>query len=99
MYEAISETTVAAAWLDKRNSDHLIGWLKPYCELNLTVLATLSDGEDAPNQRSQGPLVRFSPPNVIFWETVPNPLKRHRKVEGRFTQRNGTITSCTRKRK
>lgn len=47
LYEAISETTVAAAWLDKRNSDHLIGWLKPYSQLDLTVLATLSDGEDA----------------------------------------------------
>lgn len=47
LYEAISETTVAAAWLDKRNSDHFIGLLKPYSELNLTVLATLSDGEDA----------------------------------------------------
>ncbi len=47
LYEAISETTVAAAWLDKRDSDHIIGWLKPYADLNFTVLATLSDGEDA----------------------------------------------------
>ena len=47
LYEAISETTVAAAWLDKRDSDHLIGWLQSYTKLELTVLATLSDGEKA----------------------------------------------------
>lgn len=47
LYEAISETTVAAAWLDKRDTDHLIGWLEPYTLLNLTVLGTLSDGEEA----------------------------------------------------
>ena len=47
LYEAISETTVAAAWLDKRNSDHLIGWLKPYTDLKLTVLATRILGEEA----------------------------------------------------
>ena len=47
LYEAISETTIAAAWIDKRDAEHLINWLKPYSELDLTVLATLSDGEDA----------------------------------------------------
>ena len=47
LYEAISETTIAAAWIDKRDTEHLTNWLKPYSELDLTVLATLSDGEEA----------------------------------------------------
>lgn len=47
LYEAISETTVAAAWLDKREAAKVIDWLQPMTLLDLRVLATLSDGEES----------------------------------------------------
>ena len=47
LYEVLSGTPVAAAWLDKRDSAHLHAWLEPYGQLGLKVLATLSDGEEA----------------------------------------------------
>ena len=47
LYEVLSGEAVAAAWFDKRDMDHLQGWLDPYGELDLNVLATLSDGEEA----------------------------------------------------
>ncbi|MCP5013248.1 MAG: hypothetical protein GY942_24985 [Aestuariibacter sp.] len=47
LYEILSGEVVAAAWFDKRDQAHLAGWLKPYGELKLNVLATLSDGEEA----------------------------------------------------
>lgn len=47
LYEVLSGTPVGAAWLDKRDAEHLQGWLEPYGALGLHVLATLSDGEDA----------------------------------------------------
>lgn len=47
LYEIVSQRPVAAAWLDKRDTAHLQAWLKPYSQLDLRVLATLSDGEAA----------------------------------------------------
>jgi hypothetical protein len=47
LYEVLSHTPVAAAWLDKRDAVHLQAWLAPYGCLGLRVLATLSDGEEA----------------------------------------------------
>ncbi|MCP4358278.1 MAG: hypothetical protein GY796_09715 [Chloroflexi bacterium] len=47
LYEVLSGEAVAAAWFEKRDTEHLQGWLEPYGELDLNVLATLSDGEEA----------------------------------------------------
>jgi hypothetical protein len=47
LYEVLNGEVVAAAWFDKRDRAHLQGWLEPYGELDLNVLATLSDGEEA----------------------------------------------------
>jgi hypothetical protein len=47
LYEILSHTAVAAAWLDKRDALHLQAWLAAYGQLGLRVLATLSDGEGA----------------------------------------------------
>jgi hypothetical protein len=47
LYEIVSETAIAAAWLDKRDTAHIVAWLAPYSRLGVKVLATLSDGEEA----------------------------------------------------
>jgi len=47
LYEVLSQTPGGAAWFDKRDAARLQTWLEPYGQLDLTVLATLSDGEEA----------------------------------------------------
>jgi len=47
LYEALSGTPVSAIQLELPTSQELCEWLKPYCDLALPVLATLSDGEKA----------------------------------------------------
>lgn len=47
LYEVLSGEAVAAAWFDKRDRVHLQAWLAPYGQLELKVLATLCDGEEA----------------------------------------------------
>ena len=47
LYEVLSGEPVAAAWMEKRDTPHLRAWLEPYGQLDLKVLATLSDGEEA----------------------------------------------------
>jgi Transposase, Mutator family len=47
LYEVLSGTPVAAAQLEHAHTDQLAAWLEPYQKLPFTVLATLSDGEEA----------------------------------------------------
>ena len=47
LYEVLGGRVVGAAWLDKKDTMHLAEWLKPYGQMELKVLATLSDGEKA----------------------------------------------------
>jgi hypothetical protein len=47
LYEVLSRIPVAAAQLEHADTDQLSAWLEPYQKLPFTVLATLSDGEEA----------------------------------------------------
>ena len=65
LYEVLSATPVAAIQLEGANQEQLCQWLKPYQQMEHSVLATLSDGEkgiiaalkatwpEAPHQRCQ----------------------------------------------
>jgi len=65
LYEVLSATPVAALQTEHTTTAVLVKWLKPYQEMGLPVLGTLSDGEesiglalktcwpDAPHQRCQ----------------------------------------------
>jgi hypothetical protein len=85
LYEAISETTVAAAWLDKRDSEHLIGWLEPITKLKLTVFGTLSDGEEAEIQALKT-LWPYSPHQMCLTHFLGNCAKPLREADKKLQQ-------------
>ncbi len=47
LYEVLGGTPVAAVQLEQATAEQLADWLAPYQKLPFTVLATLSDGEEA----------------------------------------------------
>lgn len=47
LYEVLSATPVAALQVEAITTQALVKWLKPYQELGLVVLGTLSDGEES----------------------------------------------------